>query len=38
MYSEIVPTDNSVRINPHFCGTLIADLESMRFSYRQEPL
>ena len=31
-YSEIVPTDNSVRIHPHSCGTLIADLESMRFS------
>ena len=27
-----VPTENSVRINPHPCGTLIADLESMRFS------
>lgn len=35
MYSEIVPTDTSVRINPHSCGTLIADLESMRFSYWQ---
>jgi len=32
MYSEIVPTDNPVRINPHSCGTLIADLESMCFS------
>jgi hypothetical protein len=22
----VVPTENSVRINPHSCGTLIADL------------
>jgi hypothetical protein len=25
-FYSIVPTENSVRINPHSCGTLIADL------------
>ena len=29
--TEVVPTENSVRINPHSCGTLIADLVRCTF-------
>jgi uncharacterized protein YjbI with pentapeptide repeats len=31
LLSSLVPTENSVRINPHFCGTLVADLVDALF-------